>query len=250
MRRFLILLVVLTGELFPIQAMSHAIDSVESVHNHFRSRRYIAPAVFGLATVVAWRDDGFFSRGGVYNWRQENYPQFSRRADNVLQYLPAGAMLLSEALTRGEPGHFKMAIVRFAKAEAFMFVMAHSIKNLTSVERPSGSNDHSFPSGHTSQAFLSATYLHRELSDPRFDGLKGRKWIIASGYVAAATVGTFRILNNAHWLTDVLAGAAVGMLTGNLAYDIWPTKPNRSMDVSLHPYWNGTGGISLTATFK
>lgn len=72
---------------------------------------------------------------------------------------------------------------------------------------------HSFPSGHTSLAFSSATSL----------ALEYKKWYIAvPAYVWAGTVGYSRMYRGLHYPSDVLAGAAVGVGSGILSH--WLTK--------------------------
>lgn len=67
-----------------------------------------------------------------------------------------------------------------------------------------------FPSGHTAgTAFLAATFL-----DEQYRHVS--KWISVGGYVIATSVGVSRILNNRHWISDVLAGAGIGMLSVKL----------------------------------
>jgi membrane-associated phospholipid phosphatase len=46
-------------------------------------------------------------------------------------------------------------------------------------------------------------------------------WIPIAGYTAATATGVMRVLNNRHYLSDVVVGAAVGILTAELAY--WAT---------------------------
>ena len=46
-------------------------------------------------------------------------------------------------------------------------------------------------------------------------------WIPISGYTVAAATGALRVLNNRHYVSDVLVGAAVGILSAELAY--WAT---------------------------
>jgi membrane-associated phospholipid phosphatase len=64
----------------------------------------------------------------------------------------------------------------------------------------------SFPSGHTTAAFSAATVFadeyHEEILIP----------VIA--YSAATLVGLSRITQNAHWASDIFAGAALGYVTG------------------------------------
>jgi hypothetical protein len=78
------------------------------------------------------------------------------------------------------------------------------MKAAVSRERPNGSNDESFPSGHTSNAFAMASVAEAHY---------GRKVGIPA-YLAASLVGASRLRSNAHWLSDVLAGAALGHIVG------------------------------------
>jgi hypothetical protein len=43
-------------------------------------------------------------------------------------------------------------------------------------------------------------------------------WFSIGGYTVAALTGVSRIMNNAHWLSDVMAGAAVGIGSVHLGY--------------------------------
>jgi len=60
----------------------------------------------------------------------------------------------------------------------------------------------SFISSHTSNAFATATAFATVYKDS--------KWVPAVAYSVASLVGLCRIYNNAHWASDVMAGAAVG----------------------------------------
>ncbi len=71
--------------------------------------------------------------------------------------------------------------------------------------RPFSSND-AFPSGHTTVAFAFATALDRETDSP---------WVPALAYPAAAAVGWSRLEDDRHWLSDVVAGAALGWWSAN-----------------------------------
>ncbi len=70
----------------------------------------------------------------------------------------------------------------------------------------------SFPSGHTTAAFAAATIFAVEY--------KNKPYIPIIAYSIASLVGVSRITENKHWATDVLAGAALGYLTGRqVAYN-------------------------------
>jgi membrane-associated phospholipid phosphatase len=64
----------------------------------------------------------------------------------------------------------------------------------------------SFPSGHTTVAFAAATVFAMEY--------KNKRLVPIISYSVATLIGLSRITENKHWLTDVVAGAALGFLTG------------------------------------
>jgi undecaprenyl-diphosphatase len=71
--------------------------------------------------------------------------------------------------------------------------------------------DPSFPSGHTSSAFNTATFV--SLSYPKW-------YIIAPSFVYAGAVAYSRMYLGVHYPSDVLAGAALGAGTAWLTYYI------------------------------
>jgi len=80
-----------------------------------------------------------------------------------------------------------------------------------------GSKAESFLSGHTSAAFASAGLICATHQNFALYGA-GAAGAIACGasLVAAGTVGTLRIVADRHYMSDVLAGAAVGLAAGYL----------------------------------
>lgn len=66
----------------------------------------------------------------------------------------------------------------------------------------------SFPSGHTTASFAVASVIATQFRDS--------KWIPVTAYSVATLAGLSRIYDDEHWLTDVVAGAAIGTLVGNL----------------------------------
>jgi undecaprenyl-diphosphatase len=69
----------------------------------------------------------------------------------------------------------------------------------------------SFPSGHTSAAFATATVLARELDAKH----PAEKWLVNSVLFGGATfIGFSRVYDRQHWPSDVVAGAALGSITG------------------------------------
>lgn len=119
------------------------------------------------------------------------------------------------------------------------------IKQLTNVERPDGSNHHSFPSGHTSTAFVSAQLMFREY--------QGKDVVLSLlGYPFAVYTALYRTVNNKHWLGDVVAGAGIGILSTELAYYMLPhvkklfNKKSKSNFAAYPIYQNKAYGLGMT----
>lgn len=92
------------------------------------------------------------------------------------------------------------------------------LKNATDRERPDGSDDQSFPSGHASRAFAYAAASRRNLEATQLD----RGWQIGlSAGLETLAIGTgwARVEAQAHYPTDVLAGAALGNYVALLLHD-------------------------------
>jgi hypothetical protein len=62
---------------------------------------------------------------------------------------------------------------------------------------------------------LSAHILYKEYKDVT-------PWIGVCGYLMATTTGVFRMINSAHWQSDVVAGAGIGLLSAEIGYMMLP----------------------------
>ena len=99
-----------------------------------------------------------------------------------------------------------------ALSYGIMAGLVNSIKYTAKEMRPDGSTANSWPSGHTATAFVGATILHKEY------GLTRSPWYSVAGYGVATATGVMRVLNNRHWVSDVLSGAGIGIMSGELGY--------------------------------
>lgn len=99
-----------------------------------------------------------------------------------------------------------------AMSYGLMAGFVNGIKYTAKEMRPDGSTANSWPSGHTATAFVGATILHKEY------GLTRSPWYSVAGYGVATATGVMRVLNNRHWVSDVLSGAGIGIMSGELAY--------------------------------
>lgn len=138
-------------------------------------------------------------------------PGFCSGADDYIQYSPAVLMLgLKACGYEGRTGWARM-ITADVFSVAIMTGVTQSLKYAVDRPRPDGGS-RSFPSGHTGTAFMAATMLHKEY------GWRSPWWSIG-GYSVAAFTGISRILNDRHWMSDVVAGAAIG--TGSVHLGYW-----------------------------
>ena len=97
---------------------------------------------------------------------------------------------------------------------AIMAGFVNGIKYTAKEMRPDGSTANSWPSGHTATAFVGASLLHKEY------GLTRSPWFSVAGYGLATATGVMRVLNNRHWISDVMSGAGIGILSTELGYAI------------------------------
>ena len=95
---------------------------------------------------------------------------------------------------------------------AIMAGLVNGIKYSAKEMRPDGSTANSWPSGHTATAFVGATLLHKEY------GLTRSPWWSVAGYGVATATGVMRVLNNRHWISDVMSGAGIGIMSTELGY--------------------------------
>ena len=90
--------------------------------------------------------------------------------------------------------------------------LVNGIKYSAKEMRPDGSTANSWPSGHTATAFVGASLLHKEY------GLTRSPWWSVAGYGVATATGVMRVLNNRHWISDVMSGAGIGIMSTELGY--------------------------------
>lgn len=143
---------------------------------------------------------------------QTGMPNFGATVDDYLQYAPFAAQgIMALCGVDGSSGGLLEVITADALSISMMAAAVYGLKYTVSRTRPNGEDDVSFPSGHTAKAFLGATLLAHEYGHIS-------PWIPIAGYSVATATGVLRVLNNYHYVSDVLVGAAIGILTAELGY--------------------------------
>jgi len=131
--------------------------------------------------------------------------------DDYTQYLPAAAVFAMDAAGLKGRNRPQQQLLLYALGNVGAAAIVQPMKRIIGRERPNKSDFRSFPSGHTSTAFVAAEFLHQEFG-------QYSPWISVAGYATATATGYLRLYNNQHWLGDILAGAAIGMASTKFIY--------------------------------
>jgi membrane-associated phospholipid phosphatase len=182
---------------------------------------------------------------------KENFRDFARqnfayngRIDDYAQYAPIAAVYSLHAMGIKGENNFGNLTAIFVKSFLLNGIITDRLKYALDEPRPNGGT-RSFPSGHTSKAFTLAHIMHKEY------GEKSR-WYSAGAYSCAAAVGLLRVAKDAHWISDVLSGAGIGILSTELIYLThqykWDNEHIKRLDI--FPFHSGKQkGICLVYTF-
>jgi len=170
--------------------------------------------------------------------------------DDFSQYAPVLSVYGLNAFGIKGKHNLKDRTIILGTSYLLMSASVLSLKSITKVERPDGSAFNSFPSGYTATAFAGAEFLWQEYKDVSI-------WYGISGYIIATGTGAFRIYNDKHWLTDVVAGAGIGILSTKVAYWINPwvqekifNSKEKNSVLTIAPFYNGKQlGIGYLQTF-
>ena len=147
----------------------------------------------------------------IHTLRNIVAPSFRYEYDDYLQYLPGGLTVGLKLCGYEGRSSWSRMVVSDGFSIAAMAITVNGLKYTVSRLRPDGSAYNSFPSGHTATAFMSATMLHKEY------GWRS-PWFSIGAYTTATATGLSRILNNKHWMSDVVTGAAIGIGSVHLGY--------------------------------
>ena len=131
--------------------------------------------------------------------------------DDVLRFVPTIAVFGLKACGVEAESTWQRRIGVQVLAFGVNAAVTYSLKHAIHEKRPDGTDNHSFPSGHTSVAFSGATVLMHEYR-------KVSPWIGVAGYAVATGVAVDRVRRNRHHWEDVVAGAAIGVASAKAGY--------------------------------
>jgi hypothetical protein len=138
--------------------------------------------------------------------------------------------------------HATQKTLRTADTALTALLVTEGLKRLTHEQRPDGTTDDSFPSGHATAAFAVATM------QAHFHPKQALLW-----YGGAALIATSRVKLKRHYWHDVVAGAAVGYVTAKI-------ELNQSRGLLLRPFirsrrsserdsGEGVAGLNFSSAF-
>lgn len=235
MKKFWVpLLVLISFHCFP-----QGSDSIK--YKHPVLRKVAVPITLITLGLLTMDEDEFINRFHILEEKNENAAFYNMHIDDFLQYAPAVAVYgLNLGGIKGKNSVVEQTFL-LLKSELVMSAVVYTLKNTTDVPRPDNSTYNSFPSGHTAQAFVAATFLHKEYGHKSI-------WYSIGGYSVATTVGVMRVMGNRHWLSDVFVGAGIGILSTELVYATHQYKwSKRKVKLTGFPSFNkGSYGIYLS----
>ncbi len=168
----------------------------------------VAGGLITVGTIMHFDTD---FKVGVRDEINRYLPNFEDTIDDVTQYVPiAAAFALDAAGIRSQHSQMRK-FTTLATMTATSLIVIQGLKYSIAEPRPDGSSNNSFPSGHTATAFMGAHMFHKEYKH------RSPLYSIA-GYALAAVTGVFRQLNNRHWISDVFAGAGLGIGVTEFSY--------------------------------
>jgi len=226
-----------------VNAQNSVLDSIvvkDTVQNlKFNYKQLIIPGVLIGYGFIGLESDQLKSFNN--NIREEIKEDIDNKItiDDFSQYAPAASVYALNAMGIKGKNNLKDRSIILTTSYLMMSATVFALKGITKVERPDGTSNNSFPSGHTANAFAGAEFLWQEYKNKSV-------WYGISGYIVATGTGLFRVYNNRHWLTDVVAGAGIGILSTKAAYwlfpyvknTIFPSKENKVTSM-IAPFYNG-----------
>jgi len=149
--------------------------------------------------------------------------------DDRTRYVPyAGIYLLDFLGVKAEHNLIDRTFITLT-SYALMQTTVTLLKTHVHTWRPNLSDQRSFPSGHTSTAFVGAHIMFKEYKNSSF-------LLASTGYLFAVTTGVLRVVNKCHYVPDVCAGAAIGILSVEASYYLLPLF-HKILGVKLTKDW-------------
>jgi membrane-associated phospholipid phosphatase len=151
-----------------------------------------------------------------------------KSGDIIHLLLPATALSATLIIENDYEGSWQLI-----KTGVVSRLTVEGLKFAVDKDRPDASGNDSFPSGHTADSFAAATFIQQRY---------GWKWGVPA-YITATFVGYSRVESDKHFIEDVIAGAAIGIISG-----FYFTEPYSGITISPIAV-GGHYGLTFSGTF-
>ena len=210
-------------------------------------KKLLAAAI--LLTVIVFASSAFpLDPQEVNSFDRPFLAPYSKTLDD-LSLVPAIAVALSPAVLLTQPSSEYLTIgLMYIESFAITYGSKELIKYLVHRERPymydvntpmslvqDEEHNESFLSGHTALAFNGASLASYVFCKYNPDS----KWkipVIAASYSLAAATAAMRVASGCHFVTDVLAGAALGTVIGIAVPALHTLLAKENVTVSASPF--------------
>lgn len=210
-------------------------------------KKLLAAAI--LLTVIVFASSAFpLDPQEVNSFDRPFMAPYSKTLDD-LSLVPAIAVALSPAVLLTQPSSEYLTIgLMYIESFAITYGSKELIKFLVHRERPymydvntpmslvqDEEHNESFLSGHTALAFNGASFASYVFCKYNPDS----KWkipVIAASYSLAAATAAMRVASGCHFVTDVLAGAALGTVIGIAVPALHTLLAKENVTVSASPF--------------
>lgn len=218
-KSFLALIVAL---LLPFASFAQVADSTSfrlpAKRSDFKATQLIAPGALmaGGALIHFAAHDAIDVpvNNCTSTWKK---PFIELTLDDYGRFIPT-AMNIVLGLSGVEGEHvFVERLLEGALAYGTFTIIGYGLKAVVDSPRPDGSDNRSFPSGHTCTAFAGAEMVRMEY---------GWGWG-AGAYAVATGVAALRLYNNQHWASDLIFGAGLGIFSAHVGG--WLLEPTKKL---------------------
>jgi membrane-associated phospholipid phosphatase len=189
--------VLLSSQSYSMSVIDHAKYTFEDA---FDTTGLEILGVGTVVTLIAFSQDS--AMHDAWNHNQRMPTNVSALGDFWGSGIPEVAIALGQLIFDRENG------IVDSEGLASSFIVTEGLKYGVGRQRPDSTNTTSFPSGHTQVSFASATSLTMSYG----------WWVGIPMFALGAFTGLTRLADNAHWLSDITAGATIGVLFGRAGF--------------------------------
>jgi membrane-associated phospholipid phosphatase len=187
----------------------------EDQNQYFRTGSLIVPGTFMLYVALKPAISGIQNLdNNIMASVEKKYPGFHTNAADYIMWTPSASIYALDAFKIKTQHNFREHLILDAGSIIITGGIGYVMREVAGQMKVYNNKGTEFPSGHTANAFRGAEIIHQELKN------SNPVWSY-TGYVMATSVGLLRIYDKDHLLTEVLAGAGLGILSTKLTYWIF-----------------------------